>query len=115
LMLETPTVIVGLDADVVTCSVLAALELLKPAFKWTGNSICLLPPEMWEFIESPVPLLTGIVCDTKTANRNAKDKWSDVCVVDVNCGSVTGGESVADCLSTTAFGVCVALGSLECR
>jgi hypothetical protein len=62
LFLESKVLIVGDEPAMVTSVVLSLLLCLHP-FEWVSPVIPILPSKWNEFIESPVPILAGIVID----------------------------------------------------
>ena len=62
LLSEVKLIIVGKDAATVSCAVIGLTALLKP-FQWVSPMIPILPIKHMDFIESPVPIIAGIVLD----------------------------------------------------
>jgi hypothetical protein len=60
LLLETTLVIVGEDLGLVSAIGTALISLLEP-FQWDGVFIPLLPSSLSDFLQSPVPLVVGVV------------------------------------------------------
>ena len=52
----------GSDAGMVSCGVMGLLTLIHP-LKWVAPLIPILPMKHFEFVESPVPLIAGLVRD----------------------------------------------------
>ena len=66
LLLESKVLIVGTEPALVTSTVLSLLLCVRP-FEWVSPVIPILPLKWKEFVESPVPLLAGIVLDQHTS------------------------------------------------
>lgn len=60
LLLETSLIIVGEDLGLVSAIGTALISLLAP-FQWDGVFIPLLPSSLHDFLQSPVPLVVGVV------------------------------------------------------
>lgn len=59
LLVERSVLIIGESPHLVTACACALLELLKP-YVWASNFMPLLPGEMLDFVNSPVPFLIGM-------------------------------------------------------
>lgn len=62
LMCEVKVVVIGCEPGMVSCVVLSLLALLRP-LSWVAPLIPVLPLKYVEFIESPVPILAGMIID----------------------------------------------------
>ena len=62
LLLETKVLVVGTESGLVSSVVLGLLTLIRP-LDWVSPVIPMLPVRLLEFIESPVPILVGMVLD----------------------------------------------------
>lgn len=62
LLCEVKLVVLGNEAGMVSCVVMSLLALLRP-LSWVAPLIPVLPLKYLDFVESPVPLLTGVVAD----------------------------------------------------
>ena len=63
LMCEAKLLVVGSEAGIVTSTILGLMTMLHP-LKWVAPFIPLLPIKHIDFIESPVPIVAGIVIRT---------------------------------------------------
>ena len=63
LVCEAKLLVVGAEAGIVTSTILGLMTLLHP-FNWVAPFIPLLPIKHIDFIESPVPILAGVVIRT---------------------------------------------------
>lgn len=61
-MCEVKLVIIGVDPATVSCAVIGLTSLLKP-LQWVSPMIPIMPLKHIEFLESPVPLIAGMVVD----------------------------------------------------
>eukprot|EP01039_Chlorochromonas_danica_P000658 gene658-713_t len=68
LLCEAKVLVVGQEVGMVSCAIMSLLLLLQP-LDWVAPVIPLLTNKMLDFIESPVPILAGIVLD---GDLNAK-------------------------------------------
>jgi len=59
LLLERSVLILGTNTIEVTSCCCALLELLEP-YKWASTFMPLLPPDLIDFLHSPVPYITGM-------------------------------------------------------
>ena len=62
MLVERSILVVGQSSELVTSSVLALMQLLRP-FKWASNCLPLLPFAMLDFVSSPVPFVAGMICN----------------------------------------------------
>lgn len=62
LLCEVKVIVVGCEAGMVSCVVMSLLALLRP-MAWVAPLIPILPLKYLEFVESPVPILAGIIVD----------------------------------------------------
>jgi hypothetical protein len=88
LLLETKIIVVGNETGLVSSVVLGLLTLIKP-FEWVSPVIPMLPIKLTEFIESPVPILVGMVLDpldNKTTGSTILKQCSDSSGID---GAIT--------------------------
>lgn len=58
--------VVGAEPGLVSCGVMGLLALLRP-LEWVAPLIPVLPVKHMEFVESPVPIVAGLVIDPKDA------------------------------------------------
>jgi hypothetical protein len=70
LLSEVKLIILGKDAATVSCAVIGLTALLKP-FQWVSPMIPILPIKHIDFIESPVPIIAGIVLDNDSPDATA--------------------------------------------
>ena len=61
-MCEVKIIVIGCEPGMVSCVVLSLLALLRP-LSWVAPLIPVLPLKYVEFIESPVPILAGMIID----------------------------------------------------
>jgi hypothetical protein len=62
MLVERSILVVGQSSELVTSSVLALMQLLRP-FSWASNCLPLLPFAMLDFVSSPVPFVAGMICN----------------------------------------------------
>jgi hypothetical protein len=55
-------IVIGVDPATVSCAVIGLTSLLKP-LQWVSPMIPIMPLKHMEFLESPVPLVAGMVVD----------------------------------------------------
>jgi hypothetical protein len=69
LLTETKVIVVGHEAGMISCAVLGLLAMLRP-LEWISPVIPMLPLKLMDFIESPVPIVAGLMLDIhdKTIN-----------------------------------------------
>jgi hypothetical protein len=72
LMCEIKVIVVGSEAGMVSCAVMSLLALLRP-LAWVAPLIPMLPLKYVEFVESPVPILAGIVVSEEDGAWNAEN------------------------------------------
>lgn len=60
---EAKVIVVGTEVGMVSCAISGILSLISP-LKWVAPLIPILPLKHFEFVESPVPLLAGLVIDS---------------------------------------------------
>ena len=63
MLCEAKILVVGYSPGLVSCGVMGLLSLLRP-LSWVAPIIAVLPLKHLDFIESPVPIITGLVLDT---------------------------------------------------
>lgn len=63
---EAKMIVVGSEVGMVSCAISGLLSLIQP-LKWVAPLIPILPLKHFEFVESPVPLLAGLVIDAHAA------------------------------------------------
>ncbi|KAH8078815.1 hypothetical protein JL720_9565 [Aureococcus anophagefferens] len=59
-LVELQIVFVSQDLQTLSASALALVSLLRP-LRWAGPLISTLPSELYEYLDSPVPLILGVV------------------------------------------------------
>lgn len=64
LLSEVKLVVVGHEIGMVSCAVTGLLLLLRP-LEWVSPVIPILPWKMMDFVESPVPIVAGVVLDSE--------------------------------------------------
>lgn len=64
LLIERSVLIIGESSHLVTSCACALLELLKP-YDWASNFMPLLPGDMLDFVNSPVPFLIGMAVEDR--------------------------------------------------
>lgn len=62
-MCEAKVIIIGSEPGMVSCAVMGLLALLQP-LDWVAPLIPILPYKHIDFIESPVPILCGMIVET---------------------------------------------------
>lgn len=70
LLSEAKLIILGKDAATVSCAVIGLTALLKP-FQWVSPMIPILPIKHIDFIESPVPIIAGVVLDNDSPDSTS--------------------------------------------
>ena len=70
LLSEVKLIIIGKDAATVSCAVIGLTALIRP-FQWVSPMIPILPIKHLDFIESPVPIIAGIVLDNDSPTATA--------------------------------------------
>jgi len=94
LLIERSILVVGLNSDIVTSCTCALLELIRP-FHWMSNFMPLIPKEMLDFVNSPVPFIIGMTmdnraCDNIVEDYRVVDAMNDgLSVINLTDGSVT--------------------------
>ena len=63
MLVERSILVVGQSSELVTSSILALMQLLRP-FSWASNCLPLLPFAMLDFVSSPVPFVAGMICNS---------------------------------------------------
>jgi len=66
ILCEAKMIIVGSEVGMVSCAISGMLSLIQP-LKWVAPLIPILPLKHFEFVESPVPLIAGLVIDAHAA------------------------------------------------
>jgi hypothetical protein len=69
LLCESKLIVVGTEPGMVSCGVMGILSLIQP-MSWLAPLIPMLPLKHIDFVESPVPILAGLVYDQQDVNRN---------------------------------------------
>jgi len=64
ILIERSILILGECSGIVTSCTCALLELIRP-YKWASNFMPILPKDMIEFVNSPVPFIAGVVASRK--------------------------------------------------
>jgi hypothetical protein len=62
IVFQVKLVVIGVDPATVSCAVIGLTSLLKP-LQWVSPMIPIMPLKHIEFLESPVPLVAGMVVD----------------------------------------------------
>ena len=62
IMAEAKVIVIGTEPGIVSCAVMGLLSLLQP-LSWVAPLIPILPIKNVDFVESPVPILAGLVVD----------------------------------------------------
>jgi hypothetical protein len=75
--------VVGMEPGLVSCGVMGLLTLLRP-LTWVAPIIPVLPLKHLDFIESPVPIVAGLVLEPYAATTIAQTS---------NAGGTTGASS----------------------
>jgi hypothetical protein len=70
LLCEVKIIVIGSEPGIVTSSVFGLLGLLRPLI-WVSPIIPVLPIKYLDLVESPVPIIAGIVIDPKSKAINA--------------------------------------------
>lgn len=68
LMCEGKLIVVGTEPGLVSCGVMGLLSLLRPML-WLAPLIPMLPLKHIDFVESPVPILAGLVHEPTDPSR----------------------------------------------
>jgi hypothetical protein len=69
LLCESKIIVVGTEPGMVSCGVMGILSLIRPML-WLAPLIPMLPVKHIDFVESPVPILAGLVYDPSDVNRH---------------------------------------------
>lgn len=72
LLCEAKVLVVGHEVGMVSCAIMSLLLLLRP-LEWVSPVIPLLPLKLMDFIESPVPILAGIILDSDGSGAKMMD------------------------------------------
>lgn len=72
LMSDVKIIVTGSEYGMVSCAVMGLLILLRP-LDWVAPLIPMLPYKLLDFIESPVPILAGLVINPNTAVGKQKE------------------------------------------
>ncbi len=68
MMCEVKIIVVGEEPGIVSCAVIGLTALLRP-LSWVAPIIPILPHKHIDFVESPVPIVVGVVqCKDSAAN-----------------------------------------------
>lgn len=62
LLCEVKLIVVGTEPGMVSCAVMGLLSLLPPC-QWVAPLIPVLPARHMDFVESPVPLVAGLIVE----------------------------------------------------
>lgn len=79
MMGEAKIIVVGTEPGLVSCGVMGLLSLLRP-LQWVAPIIPVLPLKHLDFVESPVPIIAGLVLDptdTATTSVSILESCSD--------------------------------------
>jgi len=90
LLIERSLLIIGSRSDVVTSCTCALLTLISP-FQWASNFMPLLPQDLLDFVNSPVPFIIGMVSqsdDILLDDRVKQAMKEGLSVVDLTTGRV---------------------------
>jgi len=71
LLCEVKIIVLGTEPGIVTSSVFGLLGLLRPLI-WVSPIIPVLPTKYLDLVESPVPIISGIVAESKSKIINAE-------------------------------------------
>ena len=66
---EAKVIVVGSEPGMVSCAVLGLLSLIRPLL-WLAPLIPMLPVKHIDFVESPVPILAGLIHDSHEASSS---------------------------------------------
>lgn len=66
---EAKVLVVGVEPGLVSCGVMSLLSLMRP-LSWVAPVIPVLPIKHLDFIESPVPIVAGLVLDPADKGLN---------------------------------------------
>jgi hypothetical protein len=71
LLCEVKIIVLGTEPGIVTSSIFGLLGLLRPLI-WVSPIIPVLPTKYLDLVESPVPIIAGIVAESKSKTINAE-------------------------------------------
>ena len=78
LLCEVKVIVLGDEPGIVTSGVFALLGLLRPMI-WVSPIIPVLPAKYLDLIESPVPIIAGVVTDSKSRTLDAETILKKCC------------------------------------
>jgi hypothetical protein len=87
LLTETKVIVIGSEPGLVSCAIMGLLALLRP-FTWVMPIIPVLPSKHMDFVESPVPILAGVVIESSANMENTVKKIIRSCN-DAENGTIT--------------------------
>ncbi|KAM7276143.1 hypothetical protein ACFE04_018009 [Oxalis oulophora] len=82
-LLEKQIVVVCSNLGILSTIVLSIIPLIRP-YQWQSLLLPVLPNDMLEFLDAPVPYIVGV----KSKNSEVQSKLSNVMLVDVNKNQV---------------------------
>ncbi|TKY54425.1 DENN domain-containing protein 5B [Spatholobus suberectus] len=82
-LLEKQIVVVCSNLGILSASVLSVIPLIQP-YRWQSLLMPVLPNDMLEFLDAPVPYVVGI----KNKNSEVQSKFTNVILVDANRNQV---------------------------
>ncbi|XP_027333862.1 uncharacterized protein LOC113848505 isoform X3 [Abrus precatorius] len=83
ILLEKQIVVVCSNLGILSASVLSVIPLIQP-YRWQSLLMPVLPNDMLEFLDAPVPYVVGI----KNKTSEVQSKFSNVILVDANKNQV---------------------------
>ncbi|KAK7363296.1 hypothetical protein VNO77_05432 [Canavalia gladiata] len=83
ILLEKQIVVVCSNLGILSASVLSVIPLIQP-YRWQSLLMPVLPNDMLEFLDAPVPYIVGI----KNKTSEVQSKFSNVILVDANRNQV---------------------------
>ncbi|KEH32449.1 uncharacterized protein [Medicago truncatula] len=84
IVLEKQIVVACSNLGILCASVLSVIPLIQP-YRWQSLLMTVLPNDMLEFLDAPVPYIVGI----KNMTSEVQSKFTNVIVVDANRNQVT--------------------------
>lgn len=84
ILLEKQIVVACSNLGILCASVLSVIPLIQP-YRWQSLLMTVLPNDMLEFLDAPVPYIVGI----KNMPSEVQSKFTNVIVVDANRNQVT--------------------------
>ncbi|WJX96466.1 hypothetical protein P8452_77669 [Trifolium repens] len=85
-LLEKQILVACSNLGILSAAVLSVIPLIQP-YRWQSLLMTVLPNDMLEFLDAPVPFIVGIKNKNKTSE--AQSKFTNVIVVDANRNQVT--------------------------